>query len=115
MRLLSIKSGMVCTTIIPTSGDQNSIVNVLCKEKYTLKQADLGEKKVVFKLNGDYAHLEQVLLESFPLLEKAGGFELHQTGGPYSRKLETIDLKHLTSVARLKAFVEQARVYIRPV
>ena len=30
------------------------------QEKYTLKQAGLGEKKVVFKLNGDYAHLKQV-------------------------------------------------------
>ena len=38
------------------------------QDKYTLKQANLGEKKLVFKLNGDYVHLKEVILQSFPLL-----------------------------------------------
>ena len=28
------------------------------QEKYTLKEAGLGEKKIVFKLNGDYDNLK---------------------------------------------------------
>ena len=85
------------------------------QDKYTLKQADLGEKKLVFKLNGDYVHLKEVILQSFPLLVKAGGFELHRTDGPYSRALIPIEQKFFTSVAKLKSYVVQARVYIRPV
>lgn len=83
-------------------------------EKYTLKCADLGEKKLVFRLNGNYSHLKEVIFQAFPLLDKAGGFELMRTEGPYSRKLVEIDSKFLVSVAKLKEFIEQARVYVRP-
>ena len=94
--------------------------NTLCEtvpsghEKYTLKCADLGEKKLVFRLNGNYSHLKEVIFQAFPLLDKAGGFELMRTEGPYSRKLVEIDSKFLVSVAKLKEFIEQARVYVRP-
>ena len=84
------------------------------QDKYTLKTAGLGEKKLVFKLNGNYAHIKEIILEAFPLLEKGGGFELSRTSGPYSRKLMPIDPSFLTSVSKLKEFVDQARVYIRP-
>ncbi len=43
------------------------------QDKYTLKTAELGEKKLVFKLSGSYAHLKEVIVQAFPLLEKAGG------------------------------------------
>ncbi len=48
-------------------------------------------------------------------MDKAGGFELHRTDGPYSRELIPIEQKFLISIAKLKSFVEQARVYIRPI
>ena len=66
--------------------------------KYDLKCADLGEKKLVFRLNGDYSHLKQVLLDAYPLLEKGGGFELARTEGPYSRNLVLIDSEFLVSI-----------------
>ena len=84
------------------------------QDKYTLKIAELGEKKLVFKLSGSYAYLKEVIVQAFPLLEKAGGFELSRTNGPYSKQLVPIDCTFLTSVSKLKQFVEQARVYIRP-
>ena len=83
------------------------------QEKYTLKCADLGEKKI-FRLNGNYIHLKEVILQAFPLLEKAGGFELTRTKGPYSKALVQIDSKFLISVSKLKEFIEQARIYIHP-
>ena len=54
------------------------------------------------------------LLQAFSLLEKAGGFELTRTEGPYSRALVPIDSKFLISVTKLKEFFEQARIYICP-
>ena len=83
-------------------------------DKYALKCADLGEKKLVFQLNGNYTKLKEVLFQAFPLLEKAGGVELTRTEGPYSRTLVPIDSKFLVSVSKLKEFVDQARVYVRP-
>lgn len=83
-------------------------------EKYNLKCAGLGEKKIVFRLDGSYSHLKEVLLKAFSALEKGGGFELTRTDGPYSRNLAPIDPKFLTSVAKLKEFIDQARIYIRP-
>ena len=82
--------------------------------KYDLKCTDLGEKKLVFRLDGDFSHMQEKILEAFPLLKKGGGFELMRTNGPYSRQLVAIESKFLMTVARLKNFVDQARVYIRP-
>ena len=68
----------------------------------------------MFRLNGDYKHLQEKLLEAFPFLGKGGGFELTRTNGPYSRQLVPIDSKFLSSISRLKAFVDQARIHVRP-
>lgn len=84
-------------------------------QKYELKNADLGEKKIVFRLSGSYIHLKEKVLESFPELKKGGGIEFLRLDGPYSRHLVLIDSKHLQTVAKLKSYIDQARVYIRPV
>ena len=94
--------------------DMSSDLLPSSSEKYNLKCAGLGEKKIVFRLNGSYSHLKEELLQAFPALEKCGGFELTRTDGPYSRNLAPIDPKFLTSVAKLKEFIDQARIYIRP-
>ena len=72
------------------------------QDKYTLRTAGLGEKKLVFKLSGNYAHIKEVILEAFPLLEKGGGFELSRTSGPYSRKLRPLitAFSHLSQSSR---------------
>ena len=59
-------------------------------------------------------HIKDIILQAFPLLKKAGGFELTRTEGPHSRALVPIDFKFLISVAKLKEFIDQARIYIRP-
>ena len=72
------------------------------QQKYELKNADLGEQKIVFRFSGGYGHLKEKVLECFPRLKTGGGIEFLRTGGPYSRHLVIIDSKHLQSVARLK-------------
>ena len=55
-------------------------------DKHKLKCADLGEKKIVFRLDGKYADIKDALLHAYPALEKGGGFELMRTAGPYFYK-----------------------------
>lgn len=38
-----------------------------------------------------------------------------RTAGPYSKHLMPIDAKFTSSVASLKQFIDQARIYIRPI
>ena len=71
------------------------------QEKYVLKCAGLEEKKVVLRLDGSWDHIKEKLLEEFPALTNAGGFELLWTDGPYSRSLVTIDTPHLAGVSNI--------------
>ena len=84
-------------------------------DKFKLKCAGLGEKKIVFRLDGKYAELKETLFRAYPALEKGGGFELMRTAAPYSRHLMPISAQFTTSVSNLKQFIDQARIYIRPI
>jgi hypothetical protein len=53
-------------------------------------------------------------IQAFPPLKDAGGIELLRTSGPYSKSLIVIESKHINNVAKLKEFVDQAKVYVRP-
>lgn len=44
-----------------------------------------------------------------------GGIEFLRTDGPYSQHLIVIDTKHLQSDVKLKSYIDQARIYVRPV
>ena len=79
-------------------------------QKYELKNADLGEKKIVFRLSGSYIHLKEKVVEGFPELKKGGGIEFLRLDGPYSRHLVLIDSKHLQTVTKLRSYIDQARV-----
>ena len=69
---------------------------------------------MVLRLDGGWSYIKESLLHEFPALSMAGGFELLRTDGPYSRTLVEIGTSHLAGVSKLKQFVDQARVYIRP-
>ena len=73
----------------------------VCLGSTVCEQVPSGNK-LVFQLNGNYSHLKEVIFQAFPLLDKAGGFELMRTEGPYSRKLVKIDSKFFVSDAKLK-------------
>ena len=83
-------------------------------DKYRLKNARLGEKKIVFRLSGTWNDIRDTIVQVFPPLEHAGGIELLRTSGPYSNSLVAIKSKHISSVTKLKEFVDQAKVYVRP-
>ena len=83
-------------------------------QKYELSNGGLGEKKVVFKLDCDWSHIKDKMLDAFPPLKDEGGIELLRCDGPYSKVLRVIKSKHLKGVASLKQHVGQAKIYVRP-
>ena len=83
-------------------------------DKHKLKNSELGEKKIVFRLDGTWNHIWDTVIQAFPPLKDAGGIELLRTSGPYSNSLFVIESKHINNVAKLKEFVDQAKVYVRP-
>ena len=74
----------------------------------------MGEKKIVFYLSDSYGEIKERLLSAFPPLIKGGGIKLLRTAGPYSKDLIVIEQKHLATVRRLKDFLEQAKLFVRP-
>ena len=68
----------------------------------------------MFWLDGNWSHIKDLVVQAFLTLKEAGGLELMRTGGPYSRNLIVIDSKFFTSVAKLKEYVDQAKVYVLP-
>ena len=52
-------------------------------ERHRLWSAGLGEKKIVFRLDGDWSHIKEILMETFPPLKIVGGMELLLTAGSY--------------------------------
>lgn len=77
-------------------------------ECHRLWSAGLGENTIVFHLDGGWCHIKDVLMETFPPLNSAGGMELLHTAGSYSKNLVVIETKYIISVLRLKECVDQA-------
>ena len=84
-------------------------------ERAKLMQAGLGLKSLSFPdcCGSDYFHQE--LIDAFPRLQEAGGYELLRTGNRGNNYLDIIPVPSKGySVVYLKGIVGQAKVYIRP-
>ena len=47
--------------------------------KQELREAGLGQRRIVFKnKKGDFKHIQEGLFSNFPKLREAGGFELYR-------------------------------------
>ena len=74
----------------------------------------LGTKKLSFIQPGDSDDIHLVIMEAFPKLEEAGGYELARANS--SRMLEIIPTPaDGYSVAFLKDVIGQGKIYIRPI
>lgn len=49
--------------------------------------AGLEEKTICFAKDGNSKHVHENILEAFPILENAGGYEILQTGERGNRQL----------------------------
>ena len=83
-------------------------------EKDTLLAAGLGEKKVVFEdVDCDAEVFRRVLLDTFPKLANAGGYQLCKCR-PNTRELEPLSVVSLSSPRALQGCGGNSRTYIRP-
>ena len=86
-------------------------------EKRALKEAGLGEKKVIFKnKSGQFEHVKGTLEDHFPKLKDVqGAFEILRAAGA-RRSLEVIAMPPLGyTVPYLREALGQAIAYMRPV
>lgn len=85
------------------------------QDKRELFRCGLGEKKISLPVDGAFPRLHEVLMECFPKLSDAGGFELMYTE-PGKRELQVIPTgPHGNIVEYISQFIGQGRVYIRPI
>ena len=87
-----------------------------CIDKAALKLAGLGEKKLSLSMDeADPCVFHQQLLEEYPKLSEAGGYEIMKQRNN-SKALELIPTPPLGySVEYLKSFIANAKLYIRPI
>ena len=81
-----------------------------------LIEAGLGEKKITFEKKGPCSYFHEKLLENYPRLREAGGYELLQTKFRSTSKLEVVAPKGNSghNVYDLKEMMAAAKVYLRP-
>ena len=82
------------------------------RERTYLSIIGLGDSSITFPAQ---EHVYSKILESFPALSKAGGFEicLFQRGGGEDVGFHVINPPHIAT--RLKQLAGQAKIYIRPI
>ena len=84
-------------------------------EKARLMQAGLGSKEISFFEHAESSEFHHDLLEAFPKLKGAGGYELLRTSDRSNKEMAVIPPPPggYTAVY-LRAVVAQAKVYVRP-
>ena len=95
--------------------DPNQDIVPSASEKFSLKESGLGEQMIVCPLSGGWERIKEEILRAFPKLKNGGGIELLRTDGPYSKSLTKIGAQFMTSVSKLKNYMQQARIYVRPI
>ena len=84
-------------------------------EKAELQNSGLGTKQITFFERGSSWELHEELIQAFPKLENAGGYELMRTEEGNSKDLFVIPqpVEGYTA-SYLKTIVQHAKIYIRP-
>ena len=84
-------------------------------EKVSMALAGLEEKSICFSKGGNSQHVHEKILEAFPILEEAGGYEILRTGERGNRQLMVVSMPPGGyNVPYLKATIASAKGYIRP-
>ena len=84
-------------------------------ERITLTLNGLGEKKLQFPWNGNAAQVHEVIIDVFPALQTAGGYEVLRTVDGRSKDLICIPTPASgMSVPFLKSVLGQAKGFLRP-
>lgn len=84
-------------------------------EKVSMAMAGLEEKSICFSKGGNSQHVRGKILEAFPILETAGGYEILRTGERGNRQLMVLSIPPGGyTVTYLKATIGSPKGYIRP-
>ena len=85
-------------------------------ERIRLSMAGLGEAKIVFNKDGNALHVHEKIIESFPALAEAGGYEiLRKLEGSTKRLMQIPHPPKGFTVQFLKSALGQAKAFLRPI
>ena len=111
----SVKKEKTVTRKFVCLADKSQADVPTVQEKRELFLGGLGEKKIALPVEGTFPRLHAVLVDNFPKLSDAGGFEL-MYAEPGKRELHLIPTgPHGNTVSYIAQFIGQGRVYIRPI
>ena len=100
---------------ICVSGKKNATSAPSTFEKVSMALARLEEKSICFSKWGNNQHVHEKILEAFPILETAGGYEILRTGERGNRQLMVLSIPPGGyTVPYLKATIASGKGYIRP-
>ena len=100
---------------ICVSGKKNATTAPSTFEKVSMALAGLEEKSICFSKGGNSQHVHEKILEAFPVLETAGGYEILRTGERGNRQLMVLSIPPGGyTVLYLKATTASAKGYKRP-
>ena len=84
-------------------------------ERIRLSMAGLGEAKIVFNKDRNALYVHEKIIESFPVLAEAGGYEmLRKLKGSTKRLMQIPHPKRFT-VQFLKSALGQAKAFLGPI
>ena len=99
--------------VCPAFIEQNALPST--SERITLTLNGLGKKKLTFPCNGNAAQVQEVIIDAFPALQTASGYEELRTADGRSKALICIPTSVSgISVAFLKSVLGQAKGFLRP-
>ena len=85
-------------------------------ERIPLSMAGLGEAKIVFNKDGNAIHVHGKILETFPALGEAGGYEiLRKQEGNTKQLMQIPHPPKGFTVQFLKTALGQAKAFLRPI
>ena len=77
--------------------------------------AGVEERSICFSKGGNSQHVHEKILEAFPILEQAGGYEILRTGERGNRQLMVVSMPPGGyTVPYLKAMIASVKGYLRP-
>ena len=84
------------------------------REKMVLAELGLGLKTLTFALNGDAAHIHQVLIQSYESLSACGGYTMMRLATNSTDLLSIGTPKTGMTVKYLKDVLKSAKLFVRP-
>ena len=108
-----VRNNWTCTFVCLPKRNASTAPSTV--EKVNMALAGLEERSISFTKGGNSEHVHEKILEAFPMLSEAGGYEILRTGDRGNRQLMLLAIPAGGyTVSYLKSTIASAKGYLRP-